>query len=87
MYEVPTKITRKGQVTIPARVRRELGLSVGDRISFIVEDGTARLKRAESVVERTKGAVKWDGPVYSAEELRRMAEEAIAEDVMERGRR
>ena len=32
-------ITKKGQVSIPAEVRRKLGLKPGDRISFIVEDG------------------------------------------------
>ena len=29
------KITSKGQVTIPADVRRDLGVSSGDRIDFI----------------------------------------------------
>lgn len=29
------KITSKGQVTIPAEVRRELGVQSGDRIDFV----------------------------------------------------
>lgn len=32
------KITSKGQVTIPASVRREMGLGEGDRILFVLED-------------------------------------------------
>ena len=32
------KITSKGQVTIPASVRRELGVESGDRLVFVIED-------------------------------------------------
>ena len=32
------KVTSKGQVTIPASVRRELGLDAGDRLLFVLED-------------------------------------------------
>ncbi len=31
-------VTQKGQVTIPAAVRRKLGLRTGDRVAF-VQDG------------------------------------------------
>jgi antitoxin PrlF len=84
MRELRTKITRKGQVTVPVEIRRELGLQRGDPVAFILENGHVRFERAQSVVERTAGSVKHDGPVLSAKELRRAAEEAIAEDVMER---
>lgn len=33
----------KGQVTIPKDVREVLGVTCGDRISFIVERGTVRI--------------------------------------------
>ena len=42
--EVPATVTSKGQVTIPARVRKALGLSAGDRIIFRVADGTVVLR-------------------------------------------
>ena len=32
------KITSKGQITIPASVRREMGLGEGDRVLFVLED-------------------------------------------------
>ena len=38
-----TKVMAKGQVTIPKDVREALGVSSGDRISFIVEGNTVRL--------------------------------------------
>ncbi len=37
------KVMAKGQVTIPKDVREVLGVSSGDRISFIVEGGTVRI--------------------------------------------
>ena len=37
------KVMAKGQVTIPKDVRKTLGVSNGDRISFIVEGNTVRI--------------------------------------------
>lgn len=37
------KVMAKGQVTIPKAVREVLGVTSGDRISFIVENGTVRI--------------------------------------------
>lgn len=47
------RITDKGQVTIPIRVREELGLHPGDEVEFVVEDGVARLAPAAGA--RTRG--------------------------------
>jgi AbrB family looped-hinge helix DNA binding protein len=40
-----TKITSKGQVTIPKVVRERLGLKTGDELEFVEEDGVYRLKK------------------------------------------
>ena len=37
------KVMSKGQVTIPKDIREILGDSCGDRITFIVENGSVRL--------------------------------------------
>ena len=37
------KVMAKGQVTFPKDVRKTLGVSNGDRISFIVEGNTVRI--------------------------------------------
>ena len=37
------KVMSKGQVTIPKDVREILGISSGDRITFVVENGDVRL--------------------------------------------
>lgn len=37
------KVMAKGQVTIPKNIRAALGVSTGDRITFIVENGMVRV--------------------------------------------
>ena len=45
MKEIVSTITSKGQVTIPAEVRRHLGVRRSDKVSFVIEpDGIVRLK-------------------------------------------
>ena len=84
MLRASRTLTRKGQVTVPAAIRRALGLKEGDRVSFTLDGDEVRLSRTGSVVERTAGMLKSDLPPLSAEELREAAEWAIAEDVVER---
>lgn len=40
------KVMAKGQVTIPKDVREILGVSSGDRITFVVENGSVRVVNA-----------------------------------------
>ncbi len=37
------KVMAKGQITIPKEIREVLGVSSGDRVSFVVEGNTVRL--------------------------------------------
>ena len=37
------RVMAKGQVTIPKNIRAALGISTGDRVTFIVENGTVRV--------------------------------------------
>ena len=55
------KITSKGQVTIPVRIRRRLGLGPSTEVRWDIEGGTARLQKApgggrgEALVNRLTG--------------------------------
>jgi AbrB family looped-hinge helix DNA binding protein len=40
------KITSKGQITIPKKVRDRLGVSEGESVYFIEVDGEYRMKKA-----------------------------------------
>ena len=37
------KVMAKGQITIPTDVREVLGITCGDRVTFIVEENTVRI--------------------------------------------
>lgn len=39
-------ISSKGQITVPAEVRKRLGLKPGDRVEFDLEDNRTTLRRA-----------------------------------------
>ncbi|MBI3103624.1 type II toxin-antitoxin system PrlF family antitoxin [Candidatus Daviesbacteria bacterium] len=44
MKEILSTITSKGQITIPAEVRRHLKVATRDKVAFVLEaDGTVRL--------------------------------------------
>jgi antitoxin PrlF len=58
-----TKMTTKGQVTIPKRLRDHLGLKPGSDVAFeIAQDGRVYLKapggRPESRFARVRGSLK-----------------------------
>ncbi|HVC33030.1 MAG TPA: AbrB/MazE/SpoVT family DNA-binding domain-containing protein [Chloroflexota bacterium] len=84
MRELLSSVTTKGQVTIPVEVRRILGVGPHDKVAFLVEDDRVRIERTGSVVARTAGAAKTNRPALTAEELRTAAEDAIAEEAVER---
>ena len=79
-----TVITRKGQITIPAEVRRALNLEIGDHITVTLEDGHARVEPSESVVARTAGSHQTGLPPRSAEQEREAIEQAWADEAVER---
>lgn len=62
MKEQLTTMTRKGQITVPAEIRRALRLNIGDRVAVSLdeEDGGlhANLRPAQSVADTTFGSVK-----------------------------
>jgi antitoxin PrlF len=78
-------VTRKGQITIPAEIRRSLGLEIGDQVVLVLEGEQVCLARTDSVVARTAGMLNSARPPLAAEALREVTERAIAESVVERG--
>jgi AbrB family looped-hinge helix DNA binding protein len=73
-------VTIKGQVTIPAQIRRMLGVTPADRVAFMVDQTGIRIAKAQSVVAQTAGMLKTDHPILTAEEERGLAIEAMARE-------
>jgi len=78
-----TTMTRKGQITIPAEIRRELDLKEGERISVERQGEAVLIRRARSVTEQTAGILADYRriPRLTAEEERAAFEEAVAAEV------
>jgi antitoxin PrlF len=73
-------LTRKGQVTVPANIRRYLGLAPRDKVAFVIRDGHVEIAPTESVVARTAGILRSRGPAISTREEKESAEQAMAEE-------
>lgn len=87
MKTLESRMTQKGQVTIPAEIRAQLGLKPRDMVQFIPEADGVRMQPAESKAHRGFGAVT---PINMPEDwraVRREFEELVAEDVANEDRR
>jgi AbrB family looped-hinge helix DNA binding protein len=63
-------VTSKGQITIPAEVRKKLGLKAGDRVRFIEgENGEFIMKPKTGSIMDLKGFIHWTGKPVTIEEM------------------
>ena len=88
MQEILTKVTRKGQITLPAEIRRRLGIKEGDKVALsISESGQAEvlLRPVRSVAEMTFGAVTPRRRPEDFKTLRESFEAGTAEEVSAEG--
>jgi AbrB family looped-hinge helix DNA binding protein len=44
-----TKITSKGQITVPVAIRKRLNLKTGDKVMFVADDGGIRMINASTL--------------------------------------
>ncbi len=81
MKEYIATTTQRNQVTIPAAVRRLLGIKPRDKVAFAIDDtGSVSLKAAEFSLESAYGSVQPSARPEDFEQLSRDAkdEKAIA---------
>jgi antitoxin PrlF len=63
-------ITSKGQITIPAEVRKKLGLKPGDRVRFVEgANGEYILKPKTKSIMDLAGIAHYTGPPVTIEEM------------------
>lgn len=58
MRSVISTITTKGQVTIPAEVRRHLGVDSHDQVAFVIEGDRVSLQPVAFTLESAFGSVE-----------------------------
>jgi AbrB family looped-hinge helix DNA binding protein len=82
-----SRMTSKGQVTIPVEVRRRWGIEPHDEVMFIMLGNEVSLIPVKRVAEFTAGAFRADEPVELTREQqeKRWIEDAIGEEVEREG--
>lgn len=75
--KIPAMVTSKGQVTIPAHVRRALGIHAGDTLLFQLEAKHARLEKVPDFFDLA-GSVPVPAALksMSGEEIMRLEKQA-----------
>jgi len=69
-------VTRKGQVTIPIKLRKKFGIEESSKVTIVEEDGKIVIKKLPSFLDLIgSGAGK-----ATVEEVKKMLDEMRAED-------
>lgn len=76
MREVTATVTSKGQITLPAEVRRLLGLKPQDKLVFAIDGNEVRLQPARFTLENVLGSVE-PLPGTTTEDFERQINEAM----------
>jgi len=76
MKQITASITQRGQVTIPAEVRRLLGIAPGGQVVFVIEGSHVRLVAPRFTFETAYGSVT---PLNRPENFKRLVREAMEE--------
>ena len=87
MQQIWASVTERGQVTIPAAVRKALGIQKREKVIFSIEDGVVVLKKPRFTLETVAGSVPALKEKLSWEEVKRIAHEEVAERFIEKVRR
>jgi AbrB family looped-hinge helix DNA binding protein len=89
MKEILTIVTRKGQITLPAEIRRSLDIKEGDKVAVSLaqtgegEQPQVLLRPVRSVAEMTFGAAGPRKEPVDLDSMRRTFEEETAKKVMD----
>lgn len=83
LYAVLAKVSRKGQITLPAEVRRRFNIGHGTYVRFVIEKDGVHIIPAEKGIEALKGSVKVSGP----QDLKKAREQAMKGMTRERSSR
>ena len=71
-----TKVTSKGQITVPKPIREHLNLAQGDRIEFLIGiNGEVTIMPATADVRKLKGMVKNSGNPVAIGDMNRAIED------------
>ena len=76
---IESKLALDGRTTLPREVREALALQPGDRLRYTILDGEVRI-RAVRPLRQLYGALEYDGPPVSLDDMDRAIGEAALRD-------
>ncbi len=79
MKQISSTMTQRGQVTLPAEVRRLLGVKPRDKVTFTIDGGEVRLEAPPFSLESAFGSVQPSTRPEDLDGITRAAKDAKAE--------
>lgn len=80
--QAKAKVTTKGQVTIPKKIREKLNIQPGDFVLFVRKGNEVVIKPARTLLD-FRGVIKTDKKIEDWEKLRDNAKKYVINEVME----
>ncbi len=59
---IRTKVTQGGRIVIPAEMRKQLGIEIGEEVNLTLEDDSVKISTQKIALRRIQEAVKLFGP-------------------------
>ena len=79
-----TRVGRRGQITLPRSVRKQLGIEEGDRIAFLTQGSKVLMQPLSQTLFDLRGSVPVKGP-QDFDEIRKEAISNRAKKVLRHG--
>lgn len=79
-------VSSKGQLTIPKMIRDYLGISTGDRVTFIIRDGEVIFYPVKGTLLDLRGSIKHGKHTENLDAVRNMVKGEIAKKAVRLGR-
>ena len=76
---IESRITSKGQTTLPKAVRKALSVQPGDRVRYLIQDGEVRIVPVRPV-NRLFGILRHDGPAATLQDMERAIVEGACDE-------
>lgn len=80
-----SRVGQKGQITLPAEIRHQLGIKPKDTVRIVPTKGSVKIERAESKLLKGFGAVTPHNRPENWRAVREEVEEGIAAEVIREG--
>lgn len=80
--QAKAKVTIKGQVTIPKKIREKLNIQPSDFVLFVWKGNEVVIKPARTLLD-LRGVIKTDKKIEDWEKLRDNAKKYVINEVME----